>query len=61
MWLGQRLRSNLKGQMQKKGFKQLVRTITISIADGISNNLAQMFKIMGWRVSRKKLFNQVKS
>jgi hypothetical protein len=52
MWpdQGHSLRSNAK---QKNGLKQLVSTITLSLAGEISNNFAQMFNIMRWIVTGK--------
>jgi hypothetical protein len=40
----------LKVKMQKNGLKQAVHTISLSLADGIANILAQMFNIMRWHV-----------
>jgi hypothetical protein len=35
--------------MRNNGIKQLIRTIPLSLAGGIKNNLAQMFNIMKGR------------
>ena len=43
----------LQGQMSKIDQNQLVRTITLSLVEGISNNLAQMLTIMSRCVMRK--------